>query len=311
MRHSFRNVDFERLARFWNGFYPERYRIDADLLRMKTVECPAFDWGASGVEVADGEILGFVIVKKAATTLYVGPDKDTAHLAALAYREPQFGVDLMSDVKRLLRNRGVNRLTFGADANHFFPGCPTDCPAMQGFLMVEGFETTGEVVDLERNLGDYQNPVSIPEGDVYRRLTGNDVPSLETFLTREFPGRWRHDVLNQVQKQGPDTVFGLIRDGKVEGFALLQDESQRVPVGGAVWRNDLGSKWGSLGPIGVSKGLRGRGSGHALLGEALADLRDRGVDRCIIDWTTLVDFYGRHGFEPTRRYRSLTLRLGD
>ncbi|MGV3618929.1 MAG: GNAT family N-acetyltransferase [Fimbriimonas sp.] len=311
MRHTFRNVDFDRLARFWNGFYPERYRIDAELLRQKTVECPAFDWGASGVEVADGEILGFAILKKAATALYEGPDKDTAHLAALAYREPQFGVDLMSDVKRLLRNRGTNRLVFGADANHFFPGCPTDCPSIQGFLMVEGFEATGEVADLERDLSNYENPYPGSEGDEFRRLASHDMASLEAFLNHEFPGRWQYDTMHQVGIQGPETVFGLLRNGKVEGFALLQDSSQRQPVGGAVWRNDLGAGWGSLGPIGVSKSLRGKGSGGALLGHALADLRDRGVRQCIIDWTTLLEFYGKHGFEPTRRYRSLSLRLGD
>jgi GNAT superfamily N-acetyltransferase len=311
MRHTFRSVDFDQLTEFWNGFFPERYRVDADLLRLKTVECSAFDWGASVVEVADGEILGFAILKKAATALYHGPDKDTAHLSALAYREPQFGVDLMSDVKRLLRNRGTNRLVFGADSDHFFPGCPMDCPAMQGFLMVEGFEATGEVVDLERDLVDYENASPGAEGDEYRRLTANDVGSLEAFFAREFPGRWRYDVMRQVNVQGPETVFGLLRDGKVEGMALLQDASQREPVGGAVWRNDLGANWGSLGPIGVSNHLRGQGSGHGLLGHALADLRDRGVRRCIIDWTTLVDFYGRHGFVPTRRYRNLVLRLGD
>ncbi len=311
MKHSFRDVDFNQLAEFWNGCYPERYRIDPDLIRLKTVACPTFDWGASGVEVADGEILGFVIVKKSSANLYSGPDKDTAHLGAIAFREAEYGVDLLADVKRLLRNRGLNRLVFGADSGHFFPGCPTDAPQLQGFLMVEGFEATGEQVDLERDLTDYQNPYAPPEGDEHRRLTDADVNSLNAFLEREFPGRWRHDVMRQVEVQGAPTVFGLLRDGKVEGFALLQDGDQREPIGGAIWRNDLGANWGSLGPIGVSKHLRGKGSGHALLGAALESLRDRGARRTIIDWTTLVDFYGRHGFEPTRRYRSLALRLGE
>jgi len=71
----------------------------------------------------------------------------------------------------------------------------------------------------------------------------------------------------------------------------------------------LGENWGSLGPIGVSAGLRGRGSGHALLGQALSHLRDLGARRTIIDWTGLVDFYGRHGFEVTRRYQYLSLAL--
>lgn len=311
MRHTFQNADFGRLADFWNGFYPSRYRIDADLLRHHTVECPTFDWGASSIEIADGEILAMAIVKKAANRFYAGPDQDSAHLAALAYREPQFGIDLVSDIKKLLRNRGTQRLIYGQDCGHFFPGCPTDCHAMQSFLMVEGFEPTGEVVDMERSLVDYSSPAPRVEGDEYRRLAESDQPSLIAFLEAEFPGRWRFDVLRQVELQGIETVFGVLRQGQVVGFALLQDESQKQPVGGAVWKNDLGESWGSLGPIGVSKSIRGEGSGGALLGAALEDLRDRGTRQCIIDWTTLVDFYGKHGFEPTRRYQTLTLKLTD
>lgn len=311
MRHTFQNADFDRLSEFWNGFYPGRYRIDADLLRRRTVDCPTFDWGASGIQIADGEILGFAIVKKAANRLYPGPDQDAVHLSAIAYREPEFGVDIMSDIKHLLTNRGIQRIIFGQDSGHFFPGCPTDCPSIQSFLMVEGFEPTGESVDLERDLTDYVNPARKPKGDEYRRLTESDRDSLLAFLSQEFPGRWRHDVFSQIDIQGIGTVFGLLRNGQVEGFALLQDWQQVHPIGGAVWRGDLGGHWGSLGPIGVSKAVRGQGSGNALLGAALEDLRDRGVRRCIIDWTTLVEFYGKHGFEPSRRYRSLSLRLGD
>jgi GNAT superfamily N-acetyltransferase len=311
MRHTFHHADFDRLTDFWNSFFPSRYRIDAELLRLKTVECPAFDWGASAIEVADGEILGFVVVKKSSSVLYSGPDKDTVHLGALAYREPQFGVDMMSDVKRLLRNRGAQKLAFGADSGHLFPGCPMDCATMQGFLMVEGFEPTGEVVDLERDLRDYQSPAPRPRDAEFQNLEEGDIPSLERFLEREFPGRWHYDVMTQVGEQGPGTIFGLKIRGQVEGFALLQGPDQKRPIGGAVWRNDLGEHWGSLGPIGVSKAVRGRKLGGALLGAALEELRDRGTRRSIIDWTTLVEFYGKHGFEPTRRYRSLSLRLGD
>lgn len=311
MKHSFRVVDFEALTAFWNNFYPSRYRIDADLLRLKTIQCPVFDWGASVVEIADGEILGFAIVKRSGAFLYKGPDIDTAHLAAIAYREPEYGVDLVSYVKNLLRNRGIQRLVFGADANHFFPGCPNDFPNLQNFLMVEGFEGSNDFVDLERNLSDYVNPSPPTPGDEYRRLTSSDRNSLDQFFENEFPGRWRHDVHHQISTQGIGTVFGVLREGVVEGFALLQDSNQFQPIGGAVWRNDLGDQWGSLGPIGISKRIRGQGSGHALLGMALTDLKDSGVRQCIIDWTTLIDFYGRHGFLPARQYRGLSLKLSD
>jgi len=311
MKHSFRTVDLDRVTEFWNGFYPEKYRIDSEILRLNTVDCPSFDWGASAVEIADGEVLGFVIVKKSPSGLYAGVDQDTAHLSAIAFREAEFGVDLMADLKRLLRNRGAHRLVLGQDSGHFFPGCPVDCPVLIGFFTVEGFVDSGEAVDLERDLQEYSNPFPVPAGDVHRRLTNQDVSGLAEFFDREFPRRWKYDVMRKVEIEGPECVFGLFRDGRVEGFALLQDSASRLPIGGAVWRNDLGENWGSLGPIGISESLRGKGSGNALLGQALLDLKSRGVRRCIIDWTTLVDFYGGHGFEVTRRYRPMSLALGS
>jgi len=309
MKVSFRDVDFEQLAEFWNGFYPERYRINADLLRLNTVDSPVFDWGASCVQMGDGEMIGFVIVKKSPARLYKASDPDQAHLGAIGFCDPHYGVDLLADLKELLRNRGASKIVFGQDSRHFFPGCPEDFSALTGFLMVEGFVGTGVACDLERDLSSYENPYPIPEGDELRVVEEKDIPALNEFFSREFPDRWRYDVMKKVEIEGPSCVFGLFHGNRVDGFALIQHNEHRAPIGGAVWRDDLGDNWGSLGPIGVSAALRGRGSGHALLGEALAHLRNKGAQRSIIDWTGLVDFYGRHGFEVTRRYRYLSLSL--
>ena len=309
MKRSFKDADFDRLAAFWNACSPDKYWIDGAQLEVNTIESPVFDWGASCIEEADGEILGFVSVKKSASTLYSGPDQDVAHLSILAYCDPHYGVDLMSDVKSLLTNRGCTRLQFGQDSRHFFPGCPTDYPALSSFLTVEGFSEGGECVDLERSLVDYCNVFKIPEGDDLRVVTEKDVPALIEFFDREFPLRWKYDTLKKIEIEGPGCVFGLFHGHRVDGFALIQDRSNKAPIGGAVWHASMGKNWGALGPIGVSKELRGRGSGNALLGAALECLRDRGVDQCIIDWTGLVDFYGKHGFVPTRRYKSMGLPL--
>ena len=309
MKRSFKDADFDRLAEFWNEFAPAKYAIDGNQLRCNTVDSPVFDWGASCIEEADGEILGFVSIKKSAVSLYHGPDQDVAHLSIIAYCDPQYGVDLMTDVKELLANRGVTRLQFGQDSRHFFPGCPTDFPALTSFLTVEGFAEGGESVDLERDLTDFTNLFPMPEGDVFRTLTEEDIPALIEFFDREFPHRWKYDNLSKIEIEGPGCVFGLFHGPKIEGFALLQNGSHRAPIGGAVWHVSLGDKWGSLGPIGVSQSLRGRGSGIALLANALEHLRDTGVANCIIDWTGLVDFYGKVGFVPTRRYKSMSLAL--
>ena len=311
MKRSFREADFDRLTALWNKCAPEKYHIDAAMLRLKTVECPVFDWGASVIEEADGDILGFVSVKKSAAEIYKGPDQDVYNLSLIAYCDPQFGVDLLSDVKRTLRNRGVARLTFGTDSGHFFPGCPDDFRSLADFLMIEGFVKSGEAVDLERDLEGYANPYAIPEDAEYRLLREDEQDKLDAFLEREFPGRWHYDVLDKISADGVESCFALFRDGQIDGFAMIQDWTHTKPTGGAVWRVALGDKWGSLGPIGVSADLRGKVYGHALLGQALSELRDRKVRQCIIDWTGLVDFYGKHGFVPTRKYHYMSLALGD
>ncbi len=311
MRISFREADWEALARLWADFHPDQYRVDADLLRMNTVESPVFDWGASAIEVVDNETLGFVAVKRPASPkLWPGPHTDRYHLCALAYREPEIGIDLMAQAKQTVRNRGGNELVFGMDSRHFWPGCPDECQNLCSFLMVEGFEKSGGHFDLERDLADYDVPVKEIPTVKFREATEADVPALTAFLSKEFPGRWRHDVLDKVKLEGAaSTCFGAFEADRMLGFALIQDWRHKLPIGGAVWRASLGEKWGSLGPIGVSKDERGRGLGDALLGSALQNLKKRGAQRCIIDWTTLEDFYGRHGFQITRRYKTATLKL--
>jgi GNAT superfamily N-acetyltransferase len=310
MRKTFHHADLDALARLWNEFHPPRYRIDADLMRQNTVDCSVFDWGASVVWYDGKDPCAFVAVKKSpAPKLYRPGDPDRYHVCALAYREPETGVDLLADVKQVLRERGGSGLVFGQDCRHFWPGCPRDCHSLHDFLIIEGFLDGTEQVDLERNLTDYEAPCELPDDERCGPLSADETERLDAFLETEFPGRWRHDVMEKVQVEGPQCVFVSRGKDGIEGFALTQDWNHRLPISGAVWRSDLGEHWSSLGPIGMAKAARGKGDGHALLAKALTSLKERGAGRCIIDWTTLVDFYGRHGFEVSRRYVTMQLRL--
>ncbi len=314
MRQNFRNADFGALAAHWNSFYPEQYHIDAELLELNTVHSPVFDWGISQIEVdANSECLGFVVFKRSAASLFKGPSIDQAHLSAIAYSDPRVAVDLVADAKRVLRNRGVNRIVFGADSRHFWPGCPIDFGAMCGFLMVEGFEDKGEIFDMERNLQDYQGTAPEIPGITYRPLASDDdVVALRIFLETQFPGRWHHDAMNKIQEEGdPGCIFAAFTPNSIIGFALIQNWTHKLPIGGAVWRQSLGDRWTSLGPIGIATEHRGTGVGKSLLDKALLHLKSLGGQRCIIDWTTLEDFYAMHGFQITRRYKSSSLKLGD
>ena len=311
MLQSFRRANFNELANLWSNYFPPRYHVDPELLKLNTVDCPVFDWGASLIHAPDGPALGFVVVKKAAAgKLYPGNRTDDAYLCAIAYNEPQTAVDLLAEVKSILRNRGVRMLHFGQDAWHFFPGVPTDFSALKNLLEVEGFVAGPEAHDLERDLADYENKYPMPKGYSARALTLEDLPAIKEFMLEEFPGRWPYDVEEKIKREGyPHCVIGLFRGKEVVGFARVQKWDDKVAMAGGVWRKDLGDHWGSLGPIGVAAGLRGKGLGHALLGAALQHLKDKGVRRCLIDWTILDKFYGAHGFKIARTYRSMNLDL--
>ncbi|MDX2065562.1 MAG: GNAT family N-acetyltransferase [Fimbriimonadaceae bacterium] len=309
MRRSFVNADFDRMAELWNEVYPAAYAITPELLRAKTVDCPRFDWGASSMVYRDAQVIAFMAIKKSAAPLYRVSDADQYHLHSLAYREPSAAGELLADARRMLRDRGGSRLVFGQDAAHLFPGCPTDCAKLREFLEIEGFIAGTEVVDLERDLADFRLTAEFAPGDIGRPLVAADAPELDEFLAREFPGRWHYDVQRTFESEGPDYVYGLFAGTRLIGFAVIQDSRVRVPMGGAVWHVALGPNWGSLGPIGVARDARGHGRGLTLLTAALGELRQRGARQTIIDWTTLVEFYGKVGFSVTRRYVPMTLGL--
>ena len=68
----------------------------------------------------------------------------------------------------------------------------------------------------------------------------------------------------------------------------------------------LPQPWGQLGSVGVGASCRGKGYGLALIDQGLRRLQAAGVRGCVIDWTHLLDLYGRFGFRTHRSYLVLT-----
>ncbi len=310
MRVSFRHADFDALASTWNHCAPAEYRLSASTLRRHTVESPLFDWGASLIWTHDGHVQGFVAIKQSAASLYKGPDPDTAHITAIACNDSRCAVDILAECKSVLRNRGVYRLAMGQDSGHLLAGCPTDWVKLADLLTIEGFQDQGEAIDLTHDLADYTPPCTVT-ADI-QPITEERIPLLREFLEREFPHRWRYDTMTKIEMEGrADFVYGLFLNGRCEGFAVTQDAGQEFLIGGAVFIEPFGADWCTLGPIGISQSIRGKGLGDQMLAGALLALKAKGGRKCLIDWTTLDAWYGRHGFQPARRYRSMVLRLDD
>ncbi len=258
---------------------------------------------------------GFVIAKRSPQgKLFSGVENNALLISSLT--DPS----LLSGLKSAAAEAGFDRLVFGTDEGHLLPGLISEEGwELGGFLrqamLSSGWRKSGNLqVDVERDLSDYQLPefcqAALAEsGAEIRPGSEEDEGALESFLSQTFPGRWTYDVMTKFKSGEAHQIDLLFWQGEAAGFSYTQNESSTNPIGGARWRLDLGENWASLGPIGVSEKVRGRRLGHALLGSSLNRLAQHGARRTIIDWTTLVDFYGVHGFQVNRTYESWSCAL--
>lgn len=321
---GFEKADFSALCDLWNRFYPPKYAIDEAVLRYNTTECPLHDWGASIVHLTEGKPDAFLAVKKSASSLFKGPDPDSAFISALAFENASSAIDLFAYAKQILRNRGVYKLVFGQDWQHFFPGCPMDAPGLVNLLTIEGFEMGALQWDVEMDLADYScgaekvavlgkwpgSVIDDPDKPAVEFASEKWIPELSRFLAAEFPGRWEYVSKSLFEREEDLSQIAVLhQSGRVEGFAVTQSTASTARIAGAVFHLGLGENWGALGPIGVSKSVRGQGLGDALLAASLLGMKAKGVRRCTIDWTTLTDWYGSHGFEKSKEYAAFSLTL--
>lgn len=289
----------------WNQSYPSRYRVD-DQAIIQSLSSPTTILDKIVVDQDLGQVLA---IKKSGTPdLFAGQDHTRGHVALFASVGSADPISLIQEACDIAREAGLSKLVFGMDPDHLLPGVPEEMVHWLSALESIGFVEIGRCFDLERDLGDYEVPdecldaLGNVDGKVYPCDVG-DIPGLDQFFLNEFPGRWRHDVMRKiVEDDEADKVYLLIVNGAIEGFAMTQRQGCVRPISGANWRLELGSNWGALGPIGISKNVRGKGLGNALLGYALLGLKQAGARQTIIDWTTLGDFYGHHGFSISRRY---------
>lgn len=294
----------EQVANVWNDWMPARYQVDSELLERLVWRHPLLEPERSFAAVQNGQVVGSVATKVSPHgRLYGDGPNETRHVCFVV--GDAAGVLL----EAVARNGGP--LTFGQDHGHFFPGCPKDCPDLASALESGGFERgEGTSVDVEADLAGFNVPVEAREAlasqaAAVRPCLPSDVPDLNRFFKAEFPGRWRYDTLHEISsEQGVESgVQVLVVDGQIEGFALTQLAGHTAyPIAGCVWHRSMGDHWCGLGPIGVSKSVRGTGLGGALLCLALERLKTQGGRSCAIDWTTLTGFYGKYGFRVSREY---------
>ena len=225
------------------------------------------------------------------------------------------GSQLINWAKEWLKAQGCERIRIGGSIRPFVAGLPTQLKT-ESFFEKQGFKRTSTDWDVACRLKEIKERGEIKgtgetkekreitgTGEMIRPASEDDVSAMHEFFGRAFPGRWQYEFEEFVRDGGRISDYLILKiENKVEGFIQLSFEEGSYRPIERFYMHRLPHPWGQAGPLGVSKEMRGKGYGAAIIEAGLRHLKDRGVDGCVIDWTSLTDLYAKFGFEKYREY---------
>jgi GNAT superfamily N-acetyltransferase len=226
-----------------------------------------------------------------------------------SFQRRGIGAALLTWAQRWLTAQGCTRFRLGGSLRPFAAGLPVALKTEDFFRRLGYVDRPAgkHVWDVARSLRDYAPP-SRPRtrltNDVRPLMPGEEGAAL-AFFRREFPGRWQFEFQAFLDGGGRASDYLiLLTERGIDGFCQLTFEDSLRPMD-RFFMHGLPRPWGQLGPIGISQEWRGLGYGALVLAAGQQRLRSAGVDGCVIDWTDLLDFYGKYGFQPYRQYAML------
>lgn len=299
------------LCSFWNSGLDADLALSADFVAFAA---RPFTGGAQAgrIAIVEGRPAGAILVSAHPHAPEAMPC-DVGWIDAIAvdatFQRRGVGRALLAWAEEWLAAQGATALFTGCGPRHLTPGAPQSAVP---FFAACGFELCDWTHwDVARNLADYTAPPSLRElpAGAYPAQPGQEALLLD-FLGREFPGRWLFDTTEYLREGGRISDFMLLWTEKgVEGACKLTFEDSAWSLG-RYFPYSLPRPWGQLGFIGVAESVRGQGMGLFLLDAGLRRLRDNGVNGCVIDWTDLLDFYGKAGFAPYHKWAVLWKKVG-
>lgn len=308
----------EALRELWNRACPGGFHLDEPLFRQQLRLCRD-PLRCLAVPGGDGELAGAVIAKRASRPGPSGRIPELGYVSFLAVaperRRQGIGTALLDAAEAWLGETGARATRLGGDRYHLMPGRPLgdEHAALEAFARTRGFSGEGIEYDLVRSLSTM--PRETPAMDSlewrydFRTYREGDRESLRALMEANFPGRWAQETEEALAAGMRPQDLALAVDagsGAVAGFARIYDLASPV-IGPAIyWRAAMGASPGGLGPIGVDATRRGQGLGLALMEFCVQELRARGVLTMVIDWTNLLDFYGKMGFKVWKRYELMS-----
>jgi GNAT superfamily N-acetyltransferase len=304
------------VVRLWNDAIGDTFPLREAVLRQCLEANPSarpedgcLAWAENGRLVGFG-YLGLHRLDLAETVSFRRRAQIQAVVVDPPVRRRGIGRRITGHLAAMARDHGIERLEAGGGMFYMWGGIPDDLPGAVTFSEAIGFEL-GEVSwDLRGDVTELRvdgrsATLLRDEGLTVEPAAVGDADAALAFLLDEFGGEWWHETSWFLAEGGDPATLLLLRDAshRIIGLARIHRPDVR-PIGPPhFWAARRPPAAGGLGPIGIAVERRGHGLGRALLVVALDRLRQAGLSDVVIDLTSLLGYYGSHGFRPWMTWR--------
>jgi GNAT superfamily N-acetyltransferase len=303
------------VVRLWNDALGDTFPLREPVLRQCLEENPSARPEDACLAWDGGRLVGFGYLgvhrlDLAETATYRERGQIQAVVVASESRRRGIARRIAGRLAGRARDHGIKRLEAAGGMFYLWGGIPDDLPEASAFSEAIGFELGDVSWDLRGDVtglrvDDASAALLRAEQMTVEAATAADAVDALAFLLAEFGGEWWHETRWFLARGGDPATLLLLRDAshRIVGLARIHRPDVR-PIGPPhFWVARRPPAAGGLGPIGIAAERRGRGLGRALLVSALDQLRIAGLTDVVIDLTSLLGYYGTHGFEPWVTWR--------
>lgn len=301
----------EELVALWNKELGDDFPMREALFEQNSFADPNLFTEGSRIAVnEEGRAIGFVVAKKWQDEIDIGHNPAVGWIQVLLvdrdYRKQGIGSQLLKHAESKLSESGIKQILLGKDTKHYFPGIPTADQETAKWFQNRGYEVGGEEFDLDRVYqADESLVIPTKDGVELSLLTLEEKDHFIEFLEQSFPGRWKYEAIDYFEKGGTGREFVVLKkNDRIIGFCRINDSNSPVFGPNVYWAPLYDGELGGVGPLGIDRAERKQGFGLLIVEAGIAFLRQRGISSIVIDWTGLVAFYHKLGYEVCKSYTS-------
>ena len=334
--------DSYKIINLWNNEVGHIFPISRKMFNQNICDSKYLDYECSYVVYDGKNLVGFILGKiydnNEIIEKYINKGWISLVYVKREYRKQGIGSFLLDKLELEMRKKNVYYTAIGSDLDCFFPGIPNDFDNLSDkFFKKRGYNMGYYTHDLVKKLNKFDvnifNEYVINNEKLSKDITVcyasiDDKEILLNFLKKCFYGRWYFEALEyfenaekNIDSINEEYLIAKVKCDndlenfnkncyKVVGFLRVNKQLINKISYNIMWSKRF-KKLVGIGPLGVDIDYRKQGIATYLLLYAFKDCFENNYSDAMIDWTGLVTYYQKFGFQVWKCYQYANKELLD